>query len=126
MFMRDCRYSLERPTLAFDLTYQKEYFTLTVNVIVGSKAITVDHKPHLFVFDEETHTGFLMNSIQDDELLIWMMDNKNKVTVLTEHFSEFEVSFLSPLSEKYVVFFLDRSGKRVSYDYNLVKTMIGL
>ncbi|MDN3584500.1 hypothetical protein QWZ17_26740 [Mucilaginibacter flavus] len=126
MFMRGCRYSLERPTLAFDLTYHKEYFTLTINVIVGSKAITVDHKPHLFVFDEETHTGFLMNSIQDDELLIWMMDNKNEITVLAEHFSEFDRDFLGQLSEKYVVFFSDRLGKRVSYNYNLVKTMVGL
>jgi Tol biopolymer transport system component len=67
-----------------------------------------------------------MSSIQDDELLIWMMDNKNKITVLTEHFSEFDVTFLSPLSEKYVVFFFDRSGKRVSYDYNLAKTMTGI
>ncbi|TFF29708.1 hypothetical protein [Mucilaginibacter psychrotolerans] len=81
MFMRDCRYSLERPFLAFDLTYRKEYFNLSVNVIVGSKLIPVTHKPNLFVFDEETHTAFLMNSIQDDELLIWMMDNKNKLTV---------------------------------------------
>ena len=126
MFMRDCRYSLERPTLVFDLNYHKEYFTLKVNVIVGSKAITVDHKPYLFVFDEETHTGFLMNSIQDDELLIWMMDNKNKITVLAEHFGEFDKDFLSPLSKKYVVFFSDRSGKRVSFNYNLVKTIVGL
>ena len=30
------------------------------------------------------------------------------------------------LGKKYVVFFSDRSGKRVSYDYNLVKTMTGI
>lgn len=126
MYMRDCRYSLEVPSLTFDLTYHKEYFNLSVNVIVGSKIIPVTHKPHLFVFDEETHTAFLMNSIQDDELVIWMIDNKNKLTISTDHFKEFDENFLSQLSEKYVVFFFDRSSKRVSYDYNLVKTMIGL
>jgi hypothetical protein len=94
--------------------------------MVNKKPITVDHKPHSFVFDKETHTGFLMNRIHDDELLIWMLDNKNKVTVLIEHFSEFDMNFLSQLSEKYVVFFLDRSGKGISYDYNLVKTMTGI
>ncbi|TFF29726.1 hypothetical protein [Mucilaginibacter psychrotolerans] len=48
------------------------------------------------------------------------------LTVLTEHFTEFDKNFLGQLSEKYVVFFFDRSGKRVSYDYNLVKTTIGV
>lgn len=86
MFMRDCRYSMERPTLTFQLTFHKDHFSLSVNVIVGSKAIIVDHKPHLFVFDEQSHTCFLMNSIQDDDLLIWMMDNNNKITILKEHF----------------------------------------
>lgn len=86
MFMMDSIYSLERPSLAFQLTYHKDYFNLSVKVLVGSKTISIDHKPHLFVFDDQTHTCFLMNSIQDDELLIWMMDNKKKITVIKERF----------------------------------------
>lgn len=124
MFMRDCRYSLERPTLTFNLTHHKDYFNLSVDVIVGSKVIQLAHKPHFFVFDEETRTVFLMNSLQDDELLIWMMDNKNKITVLEEHFEEFDKNFLIQLSDCYSVFFSDRSSKRFAYDYNLVKTII--
>ncbi|MEP6846763.1 MAG: hypothetical protein ABI861_12200 [Panacibacter sp.] len=126
MFMRDCRYSLERPSLTFQLTYHKDYFNLSVSLIVGSHAITVDHKPHLFVFDDQTHTCFLMNSIQDDELLIWIMDNKNNITVLKEHFEEFDKSFLHPLNDHYAVFFSDRSGRRLGYDYNLIKAEVGL
>jgi hypothetical protein len=126
MFMRDCRYSLERPSLAFQLTYHKDYFNLSVNVLVGSQAISIDHKPHLFVFDDQTHTCFLMNSIQDDELLIWMMNNQNKITVIKEHFREFDKNFLGQLNDHYTVFFSDRSGKQFGYDYNLIKTEVGL
>lgn len=61
---------MEHPSLTFKLTHHKDYFTLTVDVIVDSKAIRLEHKPHLFVFGEETNTCFLMNSLQEDELLI--------------------------------------------------------
>jgi hypothetical protein len=67
-----------------------------------------------------------MGSIQDDDLLIWMMDNKNKITVLKEHFDEFDNCFLADLNEHYTVFFSDRSGIRMGYDYNLVKTITGI
>lgn len=126
MFMRDCRYSLEHPSLIFNLTHHKDYFTLSVEVIVGSKAIELEHKPHLFVFDEQTNTCFLMNSLQDDELLIWMIDNNNKITILAEHFHEFDKDFLGQLNGHYNVFFSERSGKRVAYDYNSVKSITGV
>jgi hypothetical protein len=121
MFMRDCRYSLERPSLTFQLSFHKDYFTFSVAVIVGSKAITVDHKPHLFVFDEQSHSCFLMRSIQDDDLLIWMLENGNKITILKEHFEEFDQSFLKALGDSYKVFYIGRSGVRLNYDYSLVK-----
>ncbi|PAW93918.1 hypothetical protein CKK33_10600 [Mucilaginibacter sp. MD40] len=124
--MQGCRYSLERPSLTFNLTYHKHYFTLMVDIIIGSKAIKVEHKPHLFVFDEETNTCFLMNTLQDDELLIWMTDNNNKITILAEHFHEFDKDFLRQLSDKYSVFFSERSGKRIAYDCNLVKSITGV
>jgi hypothetical protein len=126
MFMRDCRYSLERPSLTFQLSYHKDYFTFSVAVIVGSKAIAVDHKPHLFVFDEQSHSCFLMRNIQDDDLLIWMIDNNNKITILKEHFEEFDQSFLKALGDSYMVFYIARAGVRLNYDYTLIKADLSL
>lgn len=123
--MTDCRYSLERPSLIFLLSFHKDHFNLSVEVIVGSEIIAVKLKPHLFVFDENSKTCYLMNSIQDDDLLIWMLDNKNKITVLKNDFAEFNSNFLADLSESYSVFVLDR-GLRIGYDYQRVRNSLGL
>ncbi len=52
-----------------------------------------------------------------------MMDNNNKVTILAEHFPEFDKEFLGQLCNHYSVFFSDRSDKQVDYDCNLVKSI---
>ena len=123
--MQACRYSLERPSLSFSLTFYKDRFNLSVEVIIGSKIIAVTQKPHFFIIDEQTGTCYLMNSIQDDGLLNWMLDSKNKITVLKEDFDEFNENFLMGLAECYPIFFADKRGSRTAYDYNLLKSKLG-
>jgi len=126
LFMQGCRYSLERPFLSFLLTFRKDRFNLSAEVIIGSSIITVEHKPHFFIFDEKTGHCYMMNSIQDDSLLNWMLDNKNKVTILKEDFVEFNEDYLTNLAECYPLFFADKPGNRLAYDYNLLKTRLSL
>lgn len=87
--------------------------------------ITVEHKPHFFIHDEQTGDCFMMNNIQDDSLLNWMLDNKNIITVLKEDFEEFNKGFFMGLAECYPVFFADKPGNRKGYDYNLLKSRLG-
>jgi len=85
------------------LTFHKDRFNLSVEVIIGSQIITVEHKPHFFIQDGQTGNHWMMNSIKDDSLLNWMLDNKNKITVLKEDFAEFNEDFLKNLAECYPV-----------------------
>jgi len=108
------------------LTFHKDRFNLSVEVIIGSRIITVEHKPHFFIFDKQTGHCYMMNSILDDSLLNWMLDNKNKVTILKEDFAEFNEDYLANLAECYPIFFADKPGTRLVYDYNLLKTRLSL
>jgi len=125
-FMQPCRYSLEQPSLSFMLTFHKDRFNLSVEVIIGSQVIIVEHKPHFFILDEQIGNCYMMKSIQDDNLLNWMLNNKNKVTTLKEDFEEFNADYLTTLAECYPVFFADKPGNRVAYDYQLLKTRLSL
>jgi hypothetical protein len=125
-FMQASRYSLEQPSLSFMLAFHKDRFSLSVEVIIGSQIITVENKPHFFIHDEQTGNCYMMNNIQDDSLLNWMLDNKNIITVLKEDFAEFNEDFLKVLAKCYPVFFADKPGNRTAYDYNLLKTGLSL
>ncbi|QJD97709.1 hypothetical protein HH214_18430 [Mucilaginibacter robiniae] len=123
-FMRPCRYSLERPSLRFLLTIHRDYLKLSVEVTVGSRVVPVAHKPHLFIFDEEAGYCHLMSSMEDDELLNWMLDHGNRITALTENFEEFDNDVLGKLAARHPVFFSDRNKSRLAYDRNVVKAKI--
>jgi hypothetical protein len=68
----------------------------------------------------------MMNSIQDDSLLNWMLDNKNKVTILREDFEGFNEDYLKIFVECYPVFFADKQENRLAYDYDVLKTVLSL
>jgi len=116
--IRDCKYSLERPVLSFLLKFHQDHFSLTAIVAVNGNVLKFDYKPHLFVFDETTELCYLMTSVQDDELLMWMLSNNRRLTILKEHFVEFHDTFLAKLSSCYKVAFTDpMSKKTVPYSF---------
>jgi hypothetical protein len=123
--IRDCRYSLERPVLSFALKYHQDHFSLTAVLSVHGNPLKFDDKPHLFVFDEITELCYLMASVQDDNLLMWLLSNNNLLTILKEHFNEVHNTFFAMLSTYYTVLFNDpKSKKTVPYNFEMISNEI--
>jgi hypothetical protein len=119
--MRGCSYSLERPVLSFFLKFHLDHFSLSAVVSVNNNALKFKHKPQLFVFDDITELCYLMPSVQDDDLLRWMLSNNNRLTILKDHFVEFYNVFLEKLSSYYTVLFTDPKTKKAApYSYDFV------
>ncbi|MDB5122510.1 MAG: hypothetical protein JWP94_639 [Mucilaginibacter sp.] len=118
--MQNCRYSLDRPVLSFTLKFHQDHFSLTAVVFVDGNPLKFNHKPHLFVFDEVTELCYLMPSVQDDDLLIWIFSHNNRLTILKEHFIEFHQSLLENLSRSYEVFYDNKAGKKIKYELKTV------
>ena len=122
---QDCKYSLERPVLSFLLKFHHDHFSLTAIVSVNGNALKFDYKPQLFVFDRITGLCFLMASVQDDDLLMWMLSNNRRLTILKEHFVEFHDTFLAKLNSCYLVSFSDPMSKKIfPYSFELVTDQI--
>ncbi len=119
--MQDCRYSLERPVLSFVLKFHQDHFSLTAVLSVDGNLLKFDYKPHLFVFDQTTELCYLMTSVQDDELLMWVMAHNKRLTILKEHFTEFHDTFLNKVSSYYPVLFVDpQSKKLVPFSFEMI------
>ena len=123
--MRDCIYSLERPVLSFLLKFHQDHFSLTAIVSINGNALKFDYKPHLFVFDDITGLCYLMATVQDDNLLMWMLSNNGRLTVMKEHFVEFHNTFLAKLNSCYTVSFSDAVAKKiVPYNFEIITDQI--
>lgn len=123
--IRDCRYSLERPVLSFALKYHQDHFSLAAVLSIDGNPLKFDYKPHLFVFEETTELCYLMASVQDDNLLMWLLANNNRLTILKEHFNEFHERLLAMVSAYYTVLFTDpKSKKIVPYSFDIVSNAI--
>jgi len=118
--MRDCKYSLEIPVLNFQLKMYQDHFALEAIVTVNGNPLQFKNKPPLFVFDKATDLIYLMASVQDDDLLRWMLLHNNRLTILKQHFREFQDTFLAELSTFYPVHFINPNSKKtVPYDFKL-------
>ena len=123
--MQNCRHSLQRPVLSFLLKFNQDHFSLRAVITVNGNTLQLNHKPHLFVIDEATDICYLMYSVQDDELLMWMLRYHNRLTVLREHFAEFHLTFLEKISSCYeVLFYNPKSKKNTAYSYEIIANEI--
>ncbi len=119
--MRDCKYSLESPVLSFLLKFHQDHFSFVAVVSVNGSPLQFDYKPHFFVFDDKTGLCYLMPSVQDDDLLMWVLSNNKRLTVLKTHFKEFHDTFLAKVSSFYPVLFVDpKSQKAVPYNFETI------
>lgn len=116
--MRICRFSEDKPVLSFLLKFHGDHFSLVAEVTVNGEVLVLDRKPHFFVFNDKTGLCYLMQSVQDDDLLMWIHSNNKRLTVLKEHFFEFHHTFLDQLSRCYGVNFMNVSGKKKKYVFN--------
>ena len=90
-------------------------------ILPSDTPLKFNYKPHLFVFDETTELCYLMPSVQDDDLLMWMLSYNNRLTILKEHFTEFHNTFLEKLSSCYTVSFTDTQTKKmIPYNFEMV------
>ena len=93
-------------------------------VFISFKVVAF-YKPHLFVFDETTELCYLMPSVQDDNLLMWVLAHNKRLTILLEHFTEFHNSLLEKLSLYYTVMFTDpKSKKTAPYSFEMISNEI--
>jgi hypothetical protein len=112
------KFSMDRPFLSFILKFHGDHFSLFAEVHINGqllKASDLNKKPPLILFDEKRGSCYLMSSVQDDDLLCWMLHNHNRLTVWKQHFIEFHHSFLKQLSKCYPVSFITKGGKRIKY-----------
>jgi hypothetical protein len=120
--MEKCSLGSERPALSFILKFMGDHFSLSASTTVNGVPLKSGwYKPHLFIFDERKEICYVTSSVQDDDLLIWLWAESNRITVLKEHFREFHERFLEKAAFCYeVLFSCPGSGKKSIYDFETV------
>jgi len=110
-----CRVSTLRPELYFILKAKKDHYSLSSALALNGAAFPFSCKTQLFAMDK-VGWCYLMNAADADDLLNWINTGSNRLTILKEHFAEFENGFLSILSKHYSIYFVDTgTGKRSVY-----------
>lgn len=100
--MQAIRIKTERPVLSFRLCSHATYHQLELVASIKDKILPIDAKGvGLFVNDGEEY--YLVSSMRDAAILDWMRRMDNRITILREHFEEFDAVYLSLLREYYPV-----------------------
>jgi hypothetical protein len=102
--MERCSFSWLTPALTFSLKKKPDHHVLMPRVTINGKTLKLQHNPDFFMYDKEQKQFYLLASLQDDGMLAWMADFQNRLSVLNEHFDNFQASFLSRLKSCYQVF----------------------
>ncbi|MDP9076435.1 MAG: hypothetical protein M3O71_03345 [Bacteroidota bacterium] len=89
--------------MSFIIKFHQVHFSFVAVVAVNGKHLKFNYKPQLFAFDDPTELCYLMPSVQDDDLLMWVLSDNKRLTVLRQHFKEFHTTFLAKVSSYYAV-----------------------
>lgn len=112
---RNCRIHADNLLITFLLKEHEDYYTLELVTKLRYGTLSSKHyKDPLFIQDSGINYFYLVSSQQDDNLLNWLDENGNKVTVLKTHFAEFQIAFLNPLSEIYQVIFKHKESRKLT------------
>jgi hypothetical protein len=106
--MERCSFSLVKAVLSFKLKFYSDHYILNPRVTINGKTLNLQHNPDFFMFDDEQKQFYLLNSLQDDDILAWMSYSGNKLTIIRKHYDDFKVSFLHPLGQCYKLFFISK------------------
>jgi hypothetical protein len=119
---RECKLSDLSPALSFLLRDKGDHYSLL--------AVTFDHEYPLestapkipfFITGTNNDVLYALATVQDADLLNWLDDHDNCLTVLKIHFIIFHEEFLKRLSECYTVMYMGyRAKHKVVYDYEAV------
>jgi hypothetical protein len=123
---RECRLSELSPLLSFLLRDKGDHYILQV-ITFDREQPSEAGTPKMPFFITDPITGILhpVTTVQDDELLNWMYDHNNCLTILKIHFISFHDQFLKHLSECYPVMYQGYQLKgMVVYEYETVNSAI--
>jgi len=101
--MERCSFSPITPILSFVLKTYADHYTLTPRVAVNGRELSLLHNPDFFMYDEKGKQYHLFASLKDDEVLSWVSELGNKLTVLKIHFEEFKQQFFCRLNTFYKI-----------------------
>lgn len=120
--MKACYLAASFPDLSFLLRDKGDHFSLHAVITNRDQEIQLtSNKVKLFVANENGAVYYSLATVQDDDLLNWLSDYKNCLTVLKVHFTEFHEQFLKKLSECYPVYVqMKKSGQKVLYDFEVL------
>jgi hypothetical protein len=92
----------ERPKLFFHLADKGNFYQLCLKVDVDGKSISQFNSDFWF-FIEYKECYYLLASLRDVGILEWMRGRDNRISILKEHFEEFEEVYLHLLQDHYPV-----------------------
>jgi hypothetical protein len=102
------------PVLRFRLFDKGDHFSLQVVIIIDDQEVELKaRKIPFFVTGDTGLVYYPVASVQNDDLLNWMTDNSNRITILKANFIAFHEQFLKFLAECYTVMYKSAGTKRL-------------
>ncbi len=121
--MRDCIINNAQVMLTFLLTEHQDHFVLEALVTdpQGKELALTNQTPRFFVSQRSGYHHYLLPSVQDNDLLEQLKETTNCLTILKQHFKDFEDKYLRTMSEFYPIIFKPlKSRKKVVYAYKAI------
>lgn len=97
-------FSNQRPLISFMISEQNDHFTVRSVLSINGLRLkpSASYKPDFITYDQKSSTCYLLD-IGDDDLINWLYEENNKLTILKMHFPEFLRDYLIPLSKRYKI-----------------------
>jgi len=124
--LKKCCLAASLPVLSFILKDKGDHFTLHAVITNGNQEIHLNfNKAPLFVASENDAIYYSLATVQDDDLLNWLIGYDNCLTVLKAHFTQFHEQFLKKLSGCYPVYVqMNKAKEKVFYDFEALVAML--
>ncbi|WP_158825688.1 hypothetical protein [Mucilaginibacter lacusdianchii] len=121
--MVDCVIANTPVTLSFLLTEYSDHFMLEALITdkQGKELTLTNQTPRFFVSQRSGYHYYLLPSVLNNDLLEQLQESNNRLTILRQHFKEFEDKYLKGISEFYSIVFKPlKLRKKVVYVYNAI------
>lgn len=101
-WIEDIRICQEIPSIQFQLIEKSAFYQLEMKVLLNGKAIKNFTSITAFFIQQEENI-YMLSSQRDAAMSEWMRKSGERITILKQHFTEFENSFLKLLRKYYSV-----------------------
>jgi hypothetical protein len=111
---KECHLTFTSPVLSFRLFDRGDHFSLQAVIMIDDHEVELKaRKIPFFITNDTGLVYYPVASVQDDDLLNWMIDNGNRITILKAHFIAFHEQFLKSLAECYPVMYKPGGTKKL-------------